>query len=274
MDKLKTFLVVPFSVFLAMSPVHSFVRRIVYPASRLPVPEIPPLPLEHRVIKSSDGNSIISWLWMQDTASDRIPVVMYFHGNGDNLETMRLSGIFEDFHDLNVHFIAMDYPGYGNSTGKPSEVSIEKAAHAFFAQVQKEFPDNPKFICGWSLGAAVAIKMAAKYTDSITGLIAVSPWTSLKDCASVHYPRFLVELLLRDEYNSVGAALHITCPSLVLHGAEDRIIPASQGRKVADNLPALQNVKFFPLSGHNDIFSYRGVWREMSEFIKNVLPAP
>ena len=250
-----------------MSPLDAFVRIFVYPVPWTSVPEVPPAPLKLRLVKLDDGNKIVSWIWQMESDSDSVPVVLYFHGNGENLETMRLAGTFENFNVLKVHFIAMDYPGYGNSSGKPSEALIEKSADALLAWISQEFPGNPKFVCGWSLGAAVAIKMAAKHSETFKGLIAISPWTSLRDCATAHYPRFLVNLLVHEKYNSVDVAKRVKCPAIVLHGSRDQIIPALQGKTVADSLSHLDRLIFFPVSGHNDLLSNYKVWKEMSEFI-------
>jgi pimeloyl-ACP methyl ester carboxylesterase len=251
-----------------MSPSQAIVNFFIYPGSRIKVPKVPPEPLELKIVKPDNKHEIVTWIWRQKNSSDSTPVVVHFHGNGENLESMRVYGTFKDFNELQVNLVALDYPGYGNSTGKPSEELILRSADSLMAWVIREFPHNPKFICGWSLGAAVAIPTAAKYSKQIKGLIVISSWSSLRETAYVHYPDFLVNWLIEDEYNSVKAARTVDCPALALHGARDRIIPAVQGKQVSENFPGLDLWREYPGYGHNDILSHFGVWGEIAKFIE------
>jgi pimeloyl-ACP methyl ester carboxylesterase len=89
---------------------------------------------------------------------------------------------------------------------------LTEAAYAAFARIRESFPENPKIICGWSLGAAVAFQAAARYDEEIDGFIALSSWSSLPDVAAEHYPRWMVNFLLKEQYNSLEAARRIHCP--------------------------------------------------------------
>ncbi len=242
------------------------VKKMIYPAPPVSVSDPPPDMKEMRFTLST-GETVIGWLSHQSSLEDSIPVVLYFHGNGENLETMRQSGIFEDFRRLGAHFLAMDYPGYGRSTGQPSEHNLIESADSAFAWILQNYPKYPKFIAGWSLGAAVAIQAAAQYHQELSGLIAMSAWSSLPDVAATHYPDFLVDWAVEENYNSVAAARQIQCPVLMIHGAVDQIIPLSQGEQVAANMAS--SPRFIKVSGagHNDLLSRAVVWEEMKGFI-------
>jgi pimeloyl-ACP methyl ester carboxylesterase len=161
----------------------------------------------------------------------------------------------------------MDYPGYGQSDGKASEKNNIASANSVFHWIETNFKENPKIIFGWSLGAAVAIQTAYHNRDKIDGLIAVSCWSSLPEVAAAHYPRFLVNSLLKENYNSVEVAKKIECPALLIHGEKDNIIPISQGKKVAKAMDSSARWVPVPNSGHNDIFSREVVWHEITEFV-------
>ena len=133
-----------------------------------------------------------------------------------------------------------------------------------------ERPDNPKIIMGWSLGAAVAVQTAATFKGSVDGLILLSPWTTLPDVASHHFPRWLVRLLLKETYPSVVAAAEIDIPSLVIHGTEDQIIPFSQGEALAQILGSKQLCQFIQLKGldHDMVFFSQLTWVHLGHFFR------
>lgn len=243
------------------------IRQMVYPAPLVSVPAAP-LPLEDVYIPYSGDAQAHGWLFRKPSATDSTPVLLLFHGNGENLGAMRFSGILADFQELNVSFLALDYPGYGRSGGRPSEAALLAAADSAFIWIKKNFANNPKIICGWSLGAAVAIQTAAKHGQELAGLIALCPWSSLPEVAVVHYPRWLVNSLLDENYNSLEAASRVRCPALVIHGEQDAIIPVAQGEKVAANMGGGCRWVRVPQAGHNDLFSRREVWEEIRAFLK------
>lgn len=254
---------------LLLPAMNWLIRQMVYPAPLLSVPAAP-LPLEDVYIPFSGDAKAHGWLFRKPSATDSTPVLLLFHGNGENLGAMRFSGILADFQELSVSFLALDYPGYGRSGGRPSEAALLAAADSAFIWIKENFANNPKIICGWSLGAAVAIQTAAKHGGELAGLIALCPWTSLPDVAAVHYPRWLVNSLLNENYNSLKASRQVRCPALVIHGEQDAIIPIAQGEKVSANMGAASRWIKVPQAGHNDLFSRQEVWEEIRSFLKAV----
>lgn len=253
-------------VILTVAFLDRLVRFMTYPAPSVDVPFPPPQPFKEIQIYYAVQDSINCWLYENETNSGA-PILLIFHGNGENLGTMYMGGLLQQFINLNIHFLAVEYPGYGRSEGKASEENIITSAKAAFEWIGEKYAHNPKIIFGWSLGAAVAIQTCANYTDKIRGLIAVSPWISLADVAAVHYPRFLVSSLLNEGYLSLQAAKRINCPSLIIHGEADNVIPILQGKKIAETMESAVKWVSVPNFGHNDIFSSEIVWEEIDDFV-------
>ncbi|HYG64479.1 MAG TPA: alpha/beta fold hydrolase [Thermoanaerobaculia bacterium] len=248
----------------------AFARSALYPAPSVPVPSPPPPSLEEVRLDLSTGETVVGWARAAPSLPPDAPVVLFFHGNGENLQTMNWAGMFEDLEQLGVAYLAVDYPGYGRSSGKPSEEGLMATGDAAVAWARRQHSGRPVVLCGWSLGAATVIPTAARHPEDVRGLIALSPWTSLKDVASHHFPAFLVKALLRERYDSLEAARRIRVPALVIHGDLDDLIPAAQGKLVAEALAGPKKWVSLPGAGHNDLFARPEVWREIEAFLRSI----
>jgi pimeloyl-ACP methyl ester carboxylesterase len=245
-----------------------YARQMLYPAPPVPVPSPPPPPLAEVWLDLRTGDRVLAWTSTAAAPADA-PVVLFFHGNGENLETLRSAGLLEELETLGVAFLAVDYPGYGRSSGSPSEEGLLATGEAAVAWARARHPDRPAVACGWSLGAAVAVAMASRHPDEVAGLVALSPWTTLDAAARLLFPGFVVKALLRERYDSLTAAREIRVPALVIHGELDSMIPASHGKEIA---AALANGRWVsvPRTGHNDLLGQPVVWEEVRRFLQDL----
>ena len=190
------------------------------------------------------------------------PVVLFFHGNGgDRRHRVDDSEIFTR---CESHVFLIDYRGYGENPGSPSEAGLLLDARAAWRYLVDERNVQPERIIlyGESLGGAVAIKLAAELCDAETppaALITRSTFTSLADAAAVHYAWLPVRWLLLDRFESAEAISRVTCPILQLHGDSDTIVPLSLGARLFNAAPARsrsgiekQFIKL-PATDHNDV---------------------
>ena len=242
---------------------NSFVHSMIYPAPQVLVPEQPPPSFEEPKWDLDMHG------WLHDPPNPQSgQVLLYFHGNGENLETVRQSGLLEELKGLQIPFLVVDYPGYGRSRGKASEQAIIDNSTRAANWLREKYRDHQLILCGWSLGASVAIQTAAN--AKADGLIALSAWTSLRDVAALHFSEWLVGLALQDRYNALDAASKIHMPALFIHGEEDDLIPASQGKKVAESIKPPARWKVLPYVGHNDLLAQTVVWNEISQFLQTI----
>lgn len=241
-------------------------RAMLYPAPRLPVPA-PPAPWREVHLPLAENGHVHGW-WR--ASPDPGATLIFFHGNGENLATLGWGGFLDQLAAVSAATLVLDYPGYGRSPGHPSEAGLHATADAALHFAEAEENGRPVVVWGWSLGAAVAIPLAARAGERVGGLIAASPWTRLHDVAAVHFPRVLVRLLLREEYDSLRAAAAVHVPALVLHGREDGIIPPEQGRRIAAVLAGPTRHVEVPNTGHNDLLAHPTVWQEVARFMAEV----
>jgi pimeloyl-ACP methyl ester carboxylesterase len=215
------------------------------------------------------GEVVIAWLSPARADAGVQRFLIALHGNGENLETLKRVGLPRDLEALGPRVLVLDYPGYGRSSGTPSEAANTQAVLAAMQWIQRREPEAKFVLWGWSLGAAVALQAAralpADASEALEGMVLLSPWTRLKAAAAEHYPRWLVAVLAREDYDSLAAAQGLRVPALVLHGSADSLIPAEQGRQVAAALgAAFQEI---PGAGHNDLLDHESTWQAMKAFL-------
>jgi len=74
---------------------------------------------------------------------------------------------------------------------------------------------------GRSIGTGVAVQVAAMRSPS--SLILISPFTSIKDVAKHLFGNLSV--LVKERFKSVECASNVSCPTLIIHGKLDNLIP-------------------------------------------------
>jgi fermentation-respiration switch protein FrsA (DUF1100 family) len=196
-------------------------------------------------IGTPDGERLHGWYVNAPSAPG---VVLFFHGNAGNI-SHRLESI-AIFHRLGLDVLIVDYRGYGQSTGRPSERGTYRDAQAawdYLVDSRGIAPSNI-VIFGRSLGAAVGAWLAARTRPA--GVIVESGFTSGADMAKRIYPFYPAALLTRLKYPVIEYLAGLTSPLLVVHSRDDEIIPFEMGRTLYEAAP--QPKRLLELrGGHN-----------------------
>ena len=203
-------------------------------------------------LTTSDGVRIHGWYV---PAAGAGATIVFLHGNAGNishrLDTLRI------FHRLHVNTLIIDYRGYGQSDGSPSEPGSyldARAAWDYLTEVRK-LPPQTLIIFGRSLGGAVAAWLAKEVEPG--GVVLESTFSSVPDMAVRLYPWLPVRLLARIRYDTRTYLLEVNCPVLVVHSEEDDLIPFSHGETLY--AVAGQPKSFLRMrGGHNNGFLVSG----------------
>jgi uncharacterized protein len=197
-------------------------------------------------------------------AADTGPVVVHFHGNGEQIASLGWLG--EELAQRGVSFAAVEYPGYPGAAGNPSEESIVGAAERALEHLTTTMGIARERIVlsGQSLGTGVAVTLAAKGWG--TKVVLLSPYTSLPDVAARAIPFLPVRLLVRDRFDSGSRAPQVDRPVLVLHGNRDQVIPVDLGEALAAKFPRGRFVEVVG-AGHNDLWERSPTWAEYFAFV-------
>ena len=168
-------------------------------------------------------------------------------------DAMALESLFSDkawyglFNRLAVDtdFLLVDYPGFGQNAGFPTERANRDAVmKAYFAWRKyhnlAEDDSVQVFILAHSMGTGVAVDVARSLSD-IKGVVLMSPFVSIFQMSKVLLGSWLawtVRPFLLDRYPTAHRLhlLHEKFPSLpvaIFHGADDRVIPVTHSQQIA-----------------------------------------
>lgn len=210
---------------------------------------------------SSSGDELAGVL---ATAPGASLAVLFTHGNAEDVGL--LTGFVSTYAALGVSVLAVDYPGYGLSGGKPSEPGAYAAARAgldFLGSVG--YPPERVVLHGRSLGGAVASEVAAH--DPVAGLILESTFTS---AFRVMLP---FDRLPGDRFATLARLPSVEAPALVIHGTRDEVVPFSHGQRLLEALPPSRRRSWWVEgAGHNDLALVAGdaYWQELAAFLASL----
>src|SRR5216117_4144391 len=131
-------------------------------ASEQQTPDAIGLTFEKATLTTNDGEQLRGWFLPSPTAG---PLVVYFHGNGGNLSVWL--PILAGLHRHGFAVAAIDYRGYGASTGRPSERGLYRDVDAALEWTARLVtPGRCVVYWGRSLGTTMAAYAAAKQKPS------------------------------------------------------------------------------------------------------------
>jgi uncharacterized protein len=207
---------------------------------------------EEHVLATSDGEKVIVW---HVPAKPGRSVILYFQGNGDFL-----AGFFGRFHDLiadGTGVVALSYRGYAGSSGQPSESGLLADAAAAYAFTTARYSADRIVVWGFSLGTGVAVALAAE--QPVGKLILEAPYTSAADLAASLFWFMPVRLVMRDPFRSDERIARVKAPLLIMHGANDPVIPIALGERLFALAREPKQFVRFAGGGHENLGNFGAI---------------
>lgn len=225
------------------------------------------LSYEDVTLLTEDGVTLHAWWLPQSQARGTL---LFFHGNAGNI-SHRLDSL-QIFAALGLNVLILDYRGYGQSEGRPSEQGTYLDAKAAWRHLTEErnIPAAEIVVFGRSLGAAVSAWLAAR--TPAAGLILESGFTSAPELAAQLYPFIPARHLVRFDYDARAQLANVTNPVLIIHSRDDEIIPFSHGQALYAAAPVAHELLVLR-GGHNDGFlvSRSEYLRGLQDYLARVL---
>jgi hypothetical protein len=199
--------------------------------------------------------------------------VLFFTGNGENAASW--DAFAPRFHDAGASLIAVSYRGYGASEGRPSLRAALADARAVAAAAARLLP-GPLVVMGRSLGSASAAEIAGLSPPRCAGVVIESGFSDLVALVARRGLRLPGPLDARDlaDFSPLGKLARSPQPLLLLHGAQDSLIPPGDARASLEASRASdRSLVLIEGRGHNDLMLSEDYWDALAAFFGRVAGA-
>ncbi|OJA21015.1 hypothetical protein AZE42_02356 [Rhizopogon vesiculosus] len=242
-------------------------------------------------IHTADNHTLGAWFVLSDTTYRNLPfppppsaaefqiseavaqrpTVLFFHGNAATRALRMRTRLYSAFTScLNTNVLVIDYRGFGDSPGTPTEDGLLMDARAAWDWLiaQGASPQDV-LIVGHSLGSAVASRLSGSLSEEdveFRGTVLMSPFSSLYTLIDTYHIFGLLPIMLpltmipraADVYKSflvhkfdtLSVISKVKVPLLILHAEDDWEISHTHSDALFDALlePYLPPVLSPPLS--------------------------
>jgi len=231
----------------------------------------PPNPCSYKFDSFEDElfnfNGTVCLFLKSNTTTSRL--MIYCHANATDLGQRRKYLAF--IRDrMCIHVVGVEYPGYGISAGIPSENSVDECVQNVYDFVcsSLQWPEEQICLVGRSIGTGPALRVAQN--RQCGALILLSAFKSIKSLA--HSLTGIPENCFDNTWNNIEAISNIMCPTLLVHGSEDKFVPTSHSHDLFSACKAQHKiVAILEGIGHNN-FDWNVVLPALQGFVDTVVP--
>lgn len=227
-------------------------------------------------VTAHDGIKLHGWLSLCEADSDigqsqplsklgsenRLLVVLFAGNAGNRLSRVSQLALYNG---LGCDALIVDYRGYAENAGSPSEAAFLKDARTVWDYAVRELGVPPEriVISGESLGGGVATGLACEVCregQTPAALVLRATFSSMVETAAHNYWWLPVRQVLIDRYPSSERIRSVDCPLLCYHGEQDEIVPLAQGKLLFEAAPIKSKSGIekrflsIPGAGHNDLY--------------------
>lgn len=228
------------------------------------------LPYEDLRIQTEDGEILHGW-WLPHPQPRG--QVVFWHGNGGNLSLWL--DVIAGLRQRGFSVLAVDYRGYGASTGSPDEQGMYRDAAAAVKEFDRRLrrPESPVIFWGRSIGTPVAASsLSASQADAV---VLETPLPDVRSVLRTNPVMWLLSWFSSYRFPTSRLLEGYAGPLLVIHGDADRLIPYAAGQQVFASAATPRKVlATIPGADHNDlhIANPSVYWRAIDDFVAS-LPA-
>jgi uncharacterized protein len=216
-------------------------------------------PYEEVFISTID-NEVINALLFKPVIPSK-GLVIYFHGNADNLQRWGEYAI--DLTQLGYEVLMMDYRGYGKSTGKPGEDVLYNDARAVWLWSRENLEVDRLVLYGRSLGTAVAAQLAMEANPS--HLILETPFDEIRGAMHPIARNLLSIFSNKNVFPTKSFLANLECPKIIFHGTKDRIVPLDSALKLKPLLAETDQFVVIQNGKHGDLRNYDLYHQKLAE---------
>jgi uncharacterized protein len=233
--------------------------------------------------KTRDGLELYGWFL--PAKGKPLGTIVQLHGNAENISTHFRSLAWMLERGFNV--FTFDYRGYGASEGDPSlegaQLDIEAAMQVLLAR--KDIDKERVVMYGQSLGGALAAYYAAQapHREQLRALILESAFSDYVEIARekfadhwITWPfQWIPKLTVDDRFSPLPVMAKISpLPVLILHGDQDRTVPAHHGERLYAAALEPKQLWIVPGVGHIQTMGSPAQRDRLVAYLRETLAAP
>jgi fermentation-respiration switch protein FrsA (DUF1100 family) len=203
-------------------------------------------------IATADGERLDGW-WRPPPATER-GVVLFLHGTPGTVpdQVWRL----DQLKHSGLGILAIDWRGYGGSTGDPTELGLRADARAGFDFIRAAAPQSKIAVFGESLGTGPAVALARD--RPVAGVLLNAPYASVRRLFELRGLPIPYRWLMKDPFDSEALIGGVTAPLLILHGTDDPAIPVAEAHRLYDAAHEPKMIFIADGAGHLDAWEGGG----------------
>jgi len=192
--------------------------------------------------------------WFVRNTEGRAPLVLFLGGRGNCASGMILSLDHSQYWDMTsgANFLMIDYPGYGESPGRPSQKSIFIMARAAYDYAISRVDVDPEqiIVMGYSLGTGPATHLASQ--RDIAGLVLLAPYDTGVSLYNSQVDIFHgpMTLLVTQRFDSASYAEQTEVSPLIITSPSDEIIDHTLSEALATHFPRSADLHLIPGLNH------------------------
>lgn len=217
-------------------------------------------PFEEYFITTSDHQELNA-LWFKPIQPAK-GLVIYFHGNADNLQ--RWGNYAVDLTQLGYEVIMIDYRGYGKSSGSPHEQDLYNDATLVWNWAKNKSKHKKIMIYGRSLGSAIATHLAAEVEPDL--LILETPFDELKSASPLIY--LLTSIPLKSTFPTKKYLERVTCKTVIFQGTADWVVHFKSAERLKPFLKKDDEFVVIPKGGHRNLRNFQLYHAKLAEVLE------
>ncbi|KAF9462988.1 Alpha/Beta hydrolase protein [Collybia nuda] len=256
-------------------------------------------------IRTDDNETLGAWFILSDpyyhslpripvsveahvtTALKQRPTILFFHGNAATRAFhVRISHYQAFSSRLGSNVLVIDYRGFAESTGQPSEKGLVRDGKAAWDWLISQGANQENIvIVGHSLGTGVASQLGVvlgQHNITPRGIVLLSPFSSIRELLNTynifgvvplmkplamipHAPKLLTQALIH-EFDSLSAVPNIKASILIAHAENDWDIPYTHSEVIFETFLDTHLPSISPLE--NPLTATREQWSVFNAKLK------
>ncbi|XP_076128732.1 lysophosphatidylserine lipase ABHD12-like isoform X1 [Alosa pseudoharengus] len=227
--------------------------------------------------------------WYEQTLQNGAPVLIYLHGNGGTRGASHRVGLVNALTAAGFHVVSLDYRGFGDSSGEPTEAGLTTDTLYVYQWVKARSGSSPVILWGHSLGTGVATNTALELQDqgvTVDAVILEGAFSNIREAGASHpfariyrnfpyFEYFFLDVISENKvvFPNDENVRKLKTPLLFLHAEDDNIVPFHMGQELfaiaQKSRKSSNSVRIVPFEGFHG-FKHNGLYQDprLPEIIK------